>query len=177
MSRKQNPGLVIVNTGNGKGKTTAAIGVLMRAYGQGQRVCMLQFIKAETGRWGEVRAAQEFGIEWHKLGNGFIKENENTDKTRVKAAHGWKLAQEKIASNEYDLIVLDEFTYLFLADWINAQEAVTWLKNNKPDSMNLVITGRYAPQELIEYADTVTDMQKLKHAFDQGRKAQRGIEF
>ncbi|MBC8496153.1 MAG: cob(I)yrinic acid a,c-diamide adenosyltransferase [Anaerolineales bacterium] len=174
---KKRKGLVIVNTGKGKGKTTAALGLLMRARGQGLQTCVIQFIKSDTGRWGEVKTAQELGIEWHKMGDGFTWLSKDVDESAAKARHGWKLAQEKIISGEYDLIVLDEFTYTMHFKWLDTQEVIDWLKANKPPEMHLVITGRYAPEALTEYADLVTEMTKIKHPFDQGRKAQRGIEF
>jgi len=174
---KKRKGLVIVNTGKGKGKTTAALGLLMRARGQGLQTCVIQFIKSDTGRWGEVKTAQELGIEWHKMGDGFTWLSKDIDESAAKAEHGWKIAQEKIASGEYNLIVLDEFTYTMHFKWLDTQEVIDWLKANKPPEMHLVITGRYAPEALTEYADLVTEMTKIKHPFDQGRKAQRGIEF
>lgn len=177
MAKKSETGLVIVNTGDGKGKSTAAFGLLMRAAGQGLRVCCIQFIKSETGRWGEIKTAEKLGIEWHKTGDGFTWNARDIDESAARARHGWHFAQEKIASGEYDLIVLDEFTYTMHFEWLDTPEVIDWLKANKPESMHLVITGRHAPQALIDYADLVTEMAKIKHPYDQGRKAQRGIEF
>ena len=174
---KSKKGLVIVNTGEGKGKTTAALGLMMRAHGQGLRVCMIQFVKAETGRWGEFKSAEALGIEWHKLGDGFTWKSSNLDESIAKALHGWEIAQAKIASGGYDLSVLDEFTYPLHFKWLAVQDIIAWLKNNKPPHTHLVITGRHAPQALIKYADLVTEMKKVKHPFDQGIKGQRGIEF
>ena len=172
-------GIIIINTGEGKGKTTAAIGLLFRAAGQGLRTCMIQFIKAETGRWGEVKAAEKFGFEWLKMGDGFVfdAKNKSTDDSIAKARHGWEIAKQKIASGEYDLLALDEFTYPLHFEWLDTAEVIAWLEENKPAGMNIVITGRYAPQQLIDYADLVTEMRVIKHPFDQGRKGQRGIEF
>jgi cob(I)alamin adenosyltransferase len=175
--KKKQPGIVIVNTGEGKGKTTAALGQLMRAAGQGLRTCMIQFVKAETGRWGEVKAAERLGFEWHTMGDGFTWNSKDTGETVAKARHGWLLAQEKIASGDYDLIVLDEFTYTMRFKWLGTKTVVEWLEANKPPELHLVITGRYAPQALIDYADLVTEMTKIKHPFDQGHKGQRGLEF
>jgi cob(I)alamin adenosyltransferase len=175
--KKKPEGIVIVNTGEGKGKTTAALGLVMRAIGQGLRVCVLQFVKAETGRWGEIKTAEKLGIEWHTMGNGFTWKSKNPEESTAKAQQGWKLAQEKIESGDYDLIVLDEFTYTMHFSWLDTTAVIEWLKSTKPDELNLVITGRYAPEKLIEYADLVTEMVKIKHPFDQGRKGQRGIEF
>ncbi len=176
MAQKPN-GLVIVNTGDGKGKTTAALGMLMRARGQDLHVCMIQFVKAETGNWGEFKSAEALGIEWHKMGDGFTWTSKDMDETIARARHGWQIAQEKIASGEYDLIVLDEFTYTMHFEWLITQKVIAWLKANKPPELHLVITGRSAPEALIDYADLVTEMVKIKHPFDAGIKGQRGIEF
>ncbi|MCZ7551738.1 MAG: cob(I)yrinic acid a,c-diamide adenosyltransferase [Anaerolineae bacterium UTCFX2] len=170
-------GLVIVNTGNGKGKTTAALGLLLRAWGRGLRVCVIQFIKAETGAWGEFKAAERLGIEWHKMGDGFTWLSKDMDKTIQTARNGWELAQQKITSGDYDLVVLDEFTYPLLYGWLDPAEVVSWMKAHKPPELHLVVTGRDAPELLIDYADLVTDMTVIKHPFDQGIKAQPGIEF
>ena len=170
-------GLTIVNTGDGKGKTTAALGVLFRAWGWGWRICVIQFIKHTKGRWGEVRAARKLGIEWHGLGTGFTWRSKDPEKAKAIAREAWVLAQEKIASGHYDLIILDEITHLLKLGWLNTDEVVNWLRANKPAGLYMIITGRDAPDELIEYADLVTDMCKVKHPFDEGIKAQRGIEF
>jgi cob(I)alamin adenosyltransferase len=170
-------GLVVVNTGDGKGKTTAALGLLLRAWGRDFRICMIQFIKYKGGSWGEVKAAERLGIEWHKLGEGFNWRAKDLGKTILAARNGWKLAQEKIASGNYDLVILDEFTYPLYFGWLDAYEVIAWLKENKPSSLHLVITGRDALDPLIEYADLVTEMHVIKHPYDLGVKAQPGIEF
>jgi len=170
-------GLVIVNTGEGKGKSTAAFGTLLRAWGRGFRICVLQFIKAETVRWGEIKAAEKLGIEWHASGDGFTWRSKDIDETIARARHGWELAQEKIASGEYDLIVLDEFTYPLKYGWLNLAEVLAWLQAHRPPSLHLIITGRYAPADLLEYADLVTEMNVIKHPYQQGIQGQPGIEF
>lgn len=170
-------GLVIVNTGDGKGKSTAALGLLLRAWGRNLRVCVIQFIKAETGQWGEVKAARKLGIEWHSTGDGFTWTSKDIDETIGRALKGWGLAQEKIRSGEYDVILLDEFTYPMHFGWLDAAQVIAWLKDNKPSDLHLIITGRDAPPALIEYADLVTEMLAIKHPFEQGVLAQAGIEF
>jgi cob(I)alamin adenosyltransferase len=170
-------GLVIVNTGDGKGKTTAALGILLRAWGRGFRLCVVQFIKAETGQWGEFKAAQKLGIEWHKSGDGFTWLSKDTDETIARALHGWQIAQEKIASGNYDLILLDEFTYPLHFGWLDTAQVIDWLRHNRPPDLHLVITGRSAPSRLMEYADLVTEMKVIKHPYEQGLQAQPGIEF
>lgn len=177
MSEKTRKGLVLVFTGDGKGKTTAALGTIFRAWGRGFRICVIQFLKAETGSWGEVKAAQKLNIEWHKTGDGFTWTSKDIDESKAKALHGWETARQKIASGEYDLILLDEFTYLLHFGWLDSGEVVRWLRQNKPPALHLIITGRNAPPELIDYADLVTSMEMVKHPFEQGVKAQAGIEF
>lgn len=170
-------GLLIVNTGNGKGKSTASLGTLLRAWGRGLRVCVIQFIKAEGGKWGEARAAEKLGIEWHISGDGFTWRSKDVDETIARARHGWKLAQSKIAGGDYDLILLDEFTYLLKYGWLDLAEVLAWLRANRPPTLHLIITGRNAPAELIEYADLVTEMKLIKHPHQQGIEGQPGIEF
>jgi cob(I)alamin adenosyltransferase len=170
-------GLVMVNTGEGKGKTTAALGTVLRAWGRGMRCCVIQFIKSEKGAWGEARAAERLGIEWHQLGDGFTWNSKDPDKTIAKAQLAWTLAQEKIASEDYDMIVLDEFTYPLSYEWLNVDEVVAWLREHKPPTLHLIITGRAAAPALVDYANLVTEMRNIKHPFQNGIKAQPGIEF
>jgi cob(I)alamin adenosyltransferase len=176
--RQDKKGLVIVYTGHGKGKTTAALGALMRAWGRGWRICVIQFLKHEGGGWGEARAARKMeGVDWLSTGDGFTWKSRDMDETAARAVHGWGLAREKIASGQYDLVILDEFTYPLIYNWLDTGEVIAWLKANKPASLHLIITGRDAPPELVSYADLVTNMSKIKHPFDQGVRAQAGIEF
>jgi cob(I)alamin adenosyltransferase len=179
MSRKNvKKGLVIVNTGNGKGKSTSAFGVLLRAWGRGFRVCVVQFIKAETGQWGEIRAAKKLGIDWFATGDGFTWTSRDMDETIARALKGWEVAQQKIVGGEYDIVILDEFTYALHFGWLDTGQVIEWLKTNKPEDLHLIITGRDAPPALMEYADLVTEMREIKHPFaTQGIHAQPGIEF
>jgi cob(I)alamin adenosyltransferase len=170
-------GIVIVNTGDGKGKTTAALGLLMRASGQGLRTCMIQFIKSKSGRWGEIRSVSKLRLECYTIGDGFTWKSKDIDESVAMAKQGWHLAQAKITSGDYDLVVLDEFTYPMHFGWLETHEIIDWLRTKKPPELHLVITGRYAPDLLLDYADLVTEMVKIKHPFDQGRKGQKGIEF
>jgi len=174
---RQTRGLTIVHTGNGKGKTTAALGMLLRAWGHNQQLCVIQFIKSERGRWGETIAAERLRIEWHTLGQGFVWGAEDMGPSIRKAQEGWALAQERIASGEYDMILLDEFTYLLKFGWLDTDAVVDWLRAHKPARLHLIITGRDAPPALIEYADLVTVMENVKHPYDQGVRAQPGIEY
>jgi cob(I)alamin adenosyltransferase len=175
--RRITQGLVIVNTGKGKGKTTAALGILLRAWGHGLRPCVIQFIKRKNDNLGELKAARQLGIEWHQMGDGFTWRSSNMAETKASAHFAWALAQEKISSGDYDLIILDEFTYALKYGWLNVEGVVAWLAEYKPHELHLVITGRDAPPDLIAFADLVTDMNKVKHPLDQGIRAQRGIEF
>lgn len=177
IEKRNQKGLVMVNTGDGKGKTTAALGVILRSWGRGFRICMIQFIKPAEVSTGEFEAAKKLGIEWHHCGDGFVWLSKDVDESTALARAGWQLAQEKISSGDYDLIVLDEFTYPLKFGWLNVNEVVDWLLVNKPPQMHLIIAGRYAPQEIIHYADLVTEMKLVKHPYKQGVKAQSGIEF
>ncbi len=171
-------GLVIVNTGNGKGKTTAALGIVLRAWGRGMRVCVIQFLKNEHARFGEIRAAEKLGIEWISTGDGWTWTSQDPAETRARALAAWRLAQEKIAGGGYDIVLLDEFTYLLHYGWLETAEVTAWLAAHKPALQHVIITGRYAPPALIEFADLVTEMREVKHPFaTQGIRAQAGIEF
>lgn len=170
-------GLVIVNTGDGKGKTTAALGVLFRAWGRDFNVRMFQFIKHSTARFGEHRAAERIGLPIESLGDGFTWLSKDMDETTALAVAQWERCKQAILAGEEDLIVLDEFTYAMHYEWVAVSDVIETLKQ-RPEAMHVIITGRYAPQELIDYADLVTEMTLIKHPFeDQGIKAQPGIEF
>jgi cob(I)alamin adenosyltransferase len=170
-------GLVIVNTGNGKGKTTAALGLLMRSWGQDFRVVMLQFMKATTGKWGEIRAAQRMGVEIIPGGKGFTWMSKNILEDREAAQACWQACRERIASGEYNVVIMDELTYPLKFGWVDIGEVIATLQQRNPD-MHVIITGRDAPQELIDYADLVTEMREIKHPYKlQGVRAQKGIEF
>jgi cob(I)alamin adenosyltransferase len=175
---RKRKGLVIVNTGDGKGKSTAAFGIMTRAWGRDKRVCVVQFIKMGDAQFGEQRAAKKMGIDWFATGDGFTWTSDDMDKTIELARHGWKIAQECISSGKYDLVIMDEFTYVLRYGWVDTTEAIDWLKQNKPPMLHVIITGRDAPAALIEYADLVSEIREVKHPFkDQGIQAQIGIEF
>jgi cob(I)alamin adenosyltransferase len=176
---RKKKGLVIVNTGTGKGKTTAALGVMTRAWGRMMRIGVLQFLKNENARFGEIKAAEQMGgIDWLSTGDGWTWTSQDMDETEARARHGWQIAQELIANGHYDLLILDEFTYPLHYGWLDTEAVIEWLKANKPPMLHLVITGRYAPQALIDYADLVTEMREIKHPYrEQGIRAQAGIEY
>ena len=168
--------LVLLYTGNGKGKTTSALGVTMRAWGRGWKVCWLQFIKSKTANYGETRAARRMGIEMIPLGDGFTWLSKDINKDIALARECWSLAREKIASGAYDLVVLDEITYPVTYGWLDAADVIAALRDRPPD-MHVILTGRDAAPELVEFADLVTEMTEVKHPYQRGLKAQRGIDF
>ncbi len=175
--RAPRKGLVIVNTGDGKGKTSAALGVLMRSWGQDMRGVMLQFLKSKTGKWGEVRAAQRMGIEIIPLGQGFTWTSENLEQDRALAQSCWQQCRERIESGNYDVVIMDELTYALNYHWLDLEEVLTVLRQRDP-MLHIIITGRDAPQALIDFADMVTEMREIKHPYKtQGILAQKGIEF
>jgi cob(I)alamin adenosyltransferase len=170
-------GLLIVFTGNGKGKTTAALGCAFRALGYQCRVCMIQFIKGPL-RSGELRSVQEFGgrMEIHPMGKGFIWSEEDSDRNRGVALRAWNFAKSALNSPGYDLVILDEFTYLVKFGLIAEREVLGALEK-RPKNLHVIVTGRDAPASLIEAADMVTEMNEIKHQLRQGIKALKGIDF
>ncbi len=178
---RENPkkkGLVMVNTGNGKGKTTAALGVLLRAWGRNMRVGGIQFFKHEGASFGEIKALQKMGVVLRPMGDGFTWTSKDMDETQAKALAGWEAGKQLITGGEHDIVLLDEFTYVLSFGWLDVNDVVAWLRDNKPPMLHLIITGRQAPQSLIDFADLVTEMTLIKHPFEeQGIIAQPGIEF
>ncbi len=169
-------GRIIVHTGDGKGKTTAALGTAWRALGHGLRVCVIQFLKGK-GEYGErLFGSRVENLEWHVCGKGFVFNKEEITVDREVARRGYELAKEKVLGDEFDLIILDEITYLPLYGFLEANEIIQLLKA-KPKRLSVILTGRNADKALIEIADTVTSMEMVKHAFKSGIKAQKGIEF
>ncbi len=174
---KVRQGLVIVNTGEGKGKTTAALGVIFRAWGRDFRIRMFQFIKHTGARFGEQRAAKKMNIPIESLGDGFTWLSKDMDRTEALAVEQWSRCKEAILGGEEDIIVLDEFTYALHYGWVPVADAIDTLQR-RPDDLHIIITGRYAPQELIDCADLVTEMKLIKHPYqEKGIRAQQGIEF
>lgn len=170
-------GLLMVYTGNGKGKTTAALGLAMRAAGHGLRVCFIQFIKG-SWHYGELDAVKRFEglIDLHVMGKGFTWKSENIDEDARLAREAWDFAGKAIASGTYHIVILDEFTYLLHYGMLELAPCLDLLNERNPQQ-HVVITGRYAPPELIKAADLVTEMQEIKHPLKAGIKAQKGIEF
>jgi cob(I)alamin adenosyltransferase len=168
--------IVLVNTGNGKGKSSAAFGVMGRAWARGWRVVVVQFIKSGKWKVGEKKLADHLGIEWQTMGDGFTWESTDIDETIAKGRHAWKIASDKLTSGDYDLVILDEVTYAISYGWVDVSDVVRVIATRAPTT-NVIITGRNAPQELIDIADTVTEMNMVKHAYQQGIRAKKGIEY
>ncbi len=168
--------LVLLNTGDGKGKSSAAFGVMSRGWARGWRVGVVQFVKGGKWQTGERKLADHLGVEWHSLGDGFTWESTDLDETAAKGRHAWEVAKEKLASGDYDLLILDELTYSVTYGWVPVEDVVAGVTSRSPKT-NVVITGRNAAPELVELADTVTEMRKVKHIYDTGVKAKKGIEY
>ncbi len=176
-TRDRRRGVVLVHTGEGKGKSSSAFGMVFRAAGWGMKVCVVQFIK---GQWqtGEQKAAERFdNIEWHVLGDGFTWNTKNPEQDIKTSREIWAFAKEKILSEAFDLVVLDEINYCCGYGWISGREIADFILEQKPAWLHLVLTGRNAAPEVIEAADTVTEMRPIKHAFKAGIKAEQGVEF
>ena len=172
-------GLLIVNTGDGKGKSTAAFGLALRAHGRSKAVKIFQFMKVPSARFGEHRMFEQLGIPIEGLGDGFSWKSQDLERSGQLARDGWLKAKAAIQSGEYFMVVLDEFTYPLIYGWmepIGGVEEVVQTLFDRPTHVHVVITGRRCPPEIIELADTVTEMTMIKHAFKAGIPAQRGIE-
>ena len=167
---------MVLNTGHGKGKSSAAFGVMVRGWGRGWRVGVIQFLKGGKWRTGERKLADQLGIEWHTLGDGFTWESTDLERTAELGRQAWQVAAGKLASGDYDLLILDELTYTIKYGWVPVDEVVSAIANRAPGT-SVVVTGRDAPEELIDVADTVTEMRKIKHAYDAGVSAMKGIEY
>ena len=168
--------IVLLNTGHGKGKSSAAFGVMTRGWARGWNVAVVQFIKGGKWKTGERKLADQLGIEWHVLGDGFTWESTDMDETIAKGRHAWSIAAGKLASGDHQLVILDEVTYAVKYGWVHVDDVVGAVRDRAPKT-SVVLTGRDAAPELIEVADTVTEMRKIKHAYDQGIKAVKGIEY
>ncbi len=186
--RRQQP-LLMVHTGDGKGKSTAAFGLAIRAWNQGWNIGVFQFVKSAKWRIGEQTVLERLGslheetgeggpVEWHKMGAGWSwsrKAGEETDHA-AEAAEGWAEVKRRIAEETHDLLVLDEFTYPMEWGWVDVDDVIETLAH-RPGRQFVVVTGRRAHPRLVEVADLVTEMTKVKHQMDRGQKGQRGIEW
>src|SRR4029077_18483164 len=168
--------LLLVNTGDGKGKSSAAFGVMLRSVAMGWPVVVLQFVKSGQWKVGEEKIGRQLGVEWHSLGEGFTWDSNDLEHDKAHGQQAWKVAATAIAEGKHRLVILDELTYLCTWGWIDTAEVVDALRN-RPDDVNVIVTGRDCPPEIIEIADTVTEMRKVKHAYDRGITAKKGIEY
>ena len=172
-------GLVIVNTGDGKGKSTAAFGLALRAFGRqhvhGKQVKIFQFMKVPTARFGEHRMFEQIGLPIEGLGDGFSWKSKDLEHSGQLARDGWQKAKAAILDGKHFLVVLDEITYPLIYGWLPLNDVLQTLEQ-RPKDVHVCLTGRRCPQELIDIADTVTEMTLVKHAFKAGVPAQRGIE-
>ncbi|WP_246550349.1 cob(I)yrinic acid a,c-diamide adenosyltransferase [Photorhabdus caribbeanensis] len=168
-------GILIVFTGNGKGKTTAAFGTVTRAIGHGFRAGVIQFIK---GTWenGEKNLLEQHGVNFHVMATGFTWETQSRETDTVACRQVWRHALEMLSDPDLALVVLDELTYMVSYGYLPLEEVITALKH-RPEHQSVIITGRGCHRELLEMADTVTEMRPVKHAFDAGIKARKGIDW
>jgi cob(I)alamin adenosyltransferase len=168
--------LVVVNTGNGKGKSSSAFGVMIRAVARDWNVAVVQFIKSGNWNVGEEKIGRRLGVDWFAFGDGFTWDSDDLTNDRAHAADGWAKAVEVMNAGDHQLVIFDELTYLSTFNWLpidTVVEAIT----NRPRHVNVVVTGRDAAPELIDIADTVTEMVEVKHAYQQGIRAMRGIDY
>lgn len=177
--KENTKGLLMVNTGDGKGKTTAALGVLVRAAGRGMNCCLIQFMKSKTDRYGEHESLEELDIEVHTMGDGFTWDTNDKAQDIKTSEETWALCVEKMRSEEYDLLVFDELVYVLDYGFLDLDKVLEEIKQvrEKQPNLHLIVTGRNAPEKLVEAADLVTEMKEIKHPFHAGIFAQQGIEF
>lgn len=170
------PSLLLVNTGDGKGKSSAAFGVMLRALARDWPVGVVQFLK--SGKWhtGEEAMGQRLGVTWLAIGEGFTWDSTNLSEDEARAREAWRQAKAMITAGEHRLVILDEITYPMNWGWIESDDVVTTLLA-RPSDVNVFVTGRDAPTALINIADTVTEMRVVKHAYEQGIRAKRGIDY
>lgn len=168
--------VVVVNTGNGKGKSSSAFGMMVRGVARNWNVAVVQFIKSGNWKVGEEKIGRQLGVDWYAFGDGFTWDSEDLAADRAHAAAGWNQAVALIDAGEHQLVILDELTYLVSFNWLDVSEIVEAI-THRPSHVNVIITGRDAAPEIIEIADTVTEMVEVKHAYQQGIRALRGIDY
>jgi cob(I)alamin adenosyltransferase len=168
--------LVLVNTGNGKGKSTAAFGTMIRAVARGWDVGVVQFLKSGTWNTGEEKVARDLGVDWHAIGEGFTWDSDDLSRDEAVAREAWRHSAELLAAGTHRLVVLDEITYPMNWGWISTDEVLAAIRDRSP-KVNVICTGRDAPAGLVELADTVTEMQVVKHAYQSGIRAMKGIDY
>lgn len=169
-------GLLLINTGNGKGKSTAAFGLLARALGHGMKAVVVQFIKGRSDTGEEAFFRHSANLTWHVMGDGFTWETQDAERDMQSARAAWAMVCDYLQDETINLVILDEFTYALKYQWLTTEEVCSALEN-RPIMQHVVITGRAAPEALIEIADTVSEINLLKHAFKDGVQAMPGIEW
>ena len=168
--------LVLVNTGDGKGKSAAAFGTILRAVSQSWSVAVVQFLKSGDWNTGEEKVCRDLGVQWYSAGDGFTWDSDDLDETRAMAVAAWEFSAQLIAGGEHRLVVLDEISYAMTWDWIDAAEVAAALES-RPERVSVILTGRDMADEVIDVADTVTEMVKVKHAFDRQILAKKGLDY
>lgn len=174
--RRHVESIVLVNTGDGKGKSTAAFGTALRALARDWSVAVVQFIKSGDWRVGEEELLTQLGAQWFALGDGFSWDSDDLDESEAVARAAWEEARKLINSGDHRLVLLDEVTYPMNWGWIDSDDVIATIRD-RPEATTVIATGRDASDDLIAVADTVTRMDKVKHAFDQGILARRGIDY
>ncbi len=187
--QRRNRPLLVVHTGDGKGKSTAAFGLALRGWNQGWNIGVFQFVKSAKWRIGEQTVLERLGalheetgeggpVQWNKMGSGWSwsRKQGEADDHEAAGREGWEEVKRRLADESHDLLVLDEFTYLMKWGWVDVDEVVTTLRD-RPGHQHVIITGRGADPRLVEIADLVTEMTKVKHPMDAGQKGQKGIEW
>ena len=169
------PSLVMVNTGHGKGKSTAAFGTVLRAVARGWSTAVVQFLKSGNWNTGEEKVCRELGVQWFSAGDGFTWESD-VDETKAKAVAAWEFSAGLVAAGNHRLVILDEISYAMTWDWIDAADVAAALES-RPEKVSVILTGRDMADEVIEVADTVTEMVKVKHAFDRQIRAKKGLDY
>lgn len=170
------PSLVLVTTGHGKGKSTAAFGTVLRSVGRGWPTAVVQFIKSGNWHTGEEKISRQIGVDWFTAGDGFSWESSDLDESQAKAVAAWAFAKDLIGRGEHRMILLDEVSYPMNWGWVDADDVAATLRD-RPEETSVFLTGREMPQPVIDVADTVTEMVKVKHAFEQGIRARKGIDY
>lgn len=170
------PSLVLVNTGPGKGKTSAAIGVVVRAVARGWPVAVVQFLKSGAWRTGEEKVCRDLGVDWWAMGEGFTWDSDDLTQDQAVSAAAWEHARTLIGAGNHQLVVLDEVTYPINWGWIDIADVVATIEG-RPEHVNIICTGRKAAQALIDVADTVSEIADVKHAYRAGIRAKKGIDF
>lgn len=168
--------LVIVNTGNGKGKSTAAFGMMIRSVARGWPTAVIQFIKSGNWHVGEEKVGRDLGVDWWTVGEGFSWDSEDLSEDQAVAQEGWRHAAQLLAEGSHRTIILDEITYPMNWGWLSIDVVAAAIADRSP-KVNVVVTGRDAPEAIINVADTATEMKQLKHAYEQGIRALKGIDY